>query len=976
MAPKRLDKQLNARKRREINGSILLVIGLFLAVTYFIPGTRTGVLGKIFFDFGKGMLGQLAFLLPLLLIYMALDFFVEKRLSRTTHRITHAMILLLIVASFNQIFQIDFELMKSLSLNPQGKSSALTVLRALWLGSINPDLVKGLTVPCGGLLGGLIGLGLQSLLGQVGAILLLILATLVECILLVNLSLSDLVDRLSQFLKRSAQKTQAHLQQQAMERQARQEQQKTPLPKRSRVALEREQLRAEVLRTTSPPASTQSPSDFYDLEVGQDALATAYQERSQASLSEELGIQPNAWADLSNQNFGLAQTRKIPDGMGGFLSVGEEDLDGTVRSSSEAMGILSRYPEWNAQSALDVTDQSGFETVQLASYDAGGQQHQLNLLGEEENEEEFKIPDFLKESMVERAPAEQMEEELDRILQDSLQEDLIELSTPEETQSIRQIEGLNFASNLVDETLENEETSEQAVPATPSRPSLAGTRKQDVRVIKKEELHEGTAKPYQLPPVTLLQRSEGGNASRRDREIQAMAKRLEETFRSFSIDAKLVNITSGPSITRFELAPGVGVKVSRIVNMKDDIALSLAAVGVRIEAPIAGKSLVGIEIPNKVTTPVSLRALIDSPDFRESKPLLTAALGRDIAGAPILLDIADMPHLLIAGATGSGKSVCINAILLSLLYRAKPDELKLIMIDPKVVELSIYNGIPHLLAPVVTDPRQAANTLNWAQLEMSRRYKLLAEHSVRNFKAYNELAERQGLEKLPMIVVVIDELADLMATAKNEVEGAIARLTALARAAGIHLIIATQRPSVDVITGVIKANIPKRIAFAVSSQVDSRTIIDTGGAEQLLGKGDMLYPCRESSKPSRGQGAFVSNQEVEAVVSFCAAQAITGYDESLAEDIVSTQSASGTSQESSQTQQDELFDAAVEIILDSGIASVSILQRRLNVGHPRAGRLVDALEQSGIVGPSEGSKPRKILINRSQWEERKLLRED
>lgn len=486
-------------------------------------------------------------------------------------------------------------------------------------------------------------------------------------------------------------------------------------------------------------------------------------------------------------------------------------------------------------------------------------------------------------------------------------------------------------------------------------------------------------KPYIYPDLNLLTPVQNNRNNNSEAEIRALADKLEFTLKSFGVDAEVINITTGPTITRFELSPGVGVKVSKIVNLNDDIALSLAATGVRIEAPIPGKSAIGIEIPNKDKRIVDLRSILAGNDWKNNNKPLKVALGRDIPGQPIVADLADMTHTLIAGATGSGKSICINAILISLLYHCHPKDLKLIMVDPKVVELSVYNGIPHLLVPVVTDPKKAAEALNWACVEMGRRYELLARAAVRDIKSYNEyVAKNQGVRKtvkqtdgqmvyevmehMPYLVVIIDELADLMMTAPQEVEDAINRIAAKGRACGIHLILATQRPSVDVITGVIKANVPSRIAFAVSSQVDSRTILDGSGAEKLLGKGDMLYNPRGAIKPLRGQGAFISDQDVEAVVDFLKEADADYVTEPV--DIFTSQN-NGTGDNSTDNDRDELFDAAVEIIMEAGYASVSILQRRLNIGYPRAGRLIDSLERAGIIGPANGSKPREIRISRN-----------
>jgi len=473
---------------------------------------------------------------------------------------------------------------------------------------------------------------------------------------------------------------------------------------------------------------------------------------------------------------------------------------------------------------------------------------------------------------------------------------------------------------------------------------------------------------YRAAPSALLHPDKNDDTGRSTKaSLAAQGKKLVDTLASFGVEATVVNVTHGPAITRFELSPGPGIKVSRIVNLTDDLALAMASVGVRIEAPIPGKAAIGIEIPNSETTPVTLRSLIDSPTFKKNTSPLTVALGRDIPGNPILCDLTTMPHLLIAGATGSGKSVCINSILISILCKATPDEVKLIMIDPKVVELSMYNGIPHLLAPVVTDPKKAANTLNWAVGEMTRRYSLFAEASVRDFRGYNEELKMNREPSLPLILIVIDELADLMQIASKEVEESIARLTAMARAAGIHLLIATQRPSVDVITGVIKANIPSRIAFAVSSQVDSRTILDMGGAEKLLGRGDMLYYPQSMAKPQRGQGAFVSDGEVEAVIDFLKAQNLGTYDPETAEAIVSASLAHHGDFAANSNGEDELLNQAVDIVLTAGCASVSILQRRMNIGYPRAARLIDTMQDKGYIGAFEGSKPRKLLVTQTQW---------
>lgn len=460
---------------------------------------------------------------------------------------------------------------------------------------------------------------------------------------------------------------------------------------------------------------------------------------------------------------------------------------------------------------------------------------------------------------------------------------------------------------------------------------------------------------YELPPLTLLNEEVVSAQTEDKSEYLEMAKLLEETLNNFNVDAKVVSVKRGPSITMFEIQPSPGVKVSKIVGLSDDIALNLATSHVRI-APIPGKVAIGIEVPNKVTSMVTIREVITSADFKKQKSKLTIGLGKDISGNAIIGDLANMPHLLIAGATGSGKSVCVNTIISSILFNARPDEVKFLMIDPKVVELSNYNGIPHLILPVVTDPKKASIALNWAVNEMTRRYKMFAEQVVRDMKSYNKKAEFNGLEMLPQIVVIIDELADLMMVAPNQVEDAICRLAQMARAAGIHLIVATQRPSVDVITGLIKANIPSRIAFSVSSSIDSRTIIDMGGAEKLLGKGDMLYYPIGASKPKRAQGAFMSDEEVEALVGFIKNQNHeVKYNEEILDDV---QSFAASTEDV-----DEYLEEAIQFVVESGQASASLMQRRFRVGYNRAARLVDSMEERGIIGPTRGSKPREVLIS-------------
>lgn len=498
------------------------------------------------------------------------------------------------------------------------------------------------------------------------------------------------------------------------------------------------------------------------------------------------------------------------------------------------------------------------------------------------------------------------------------------------------------------------------------------------------EISEQTAKAvtYTFPPIDLLKNVDNSlNSAEAEAEMKNNADTLVDTLKSFGVQTRIVDIHRGPTVTRYELQPSAGVKISKITGLSDDIALNLAAAGVRIEAPIPGKAAVGVEVPNRVKDIVTIREMIESPEFAANKSKLSFVVGKNIDGDIMIGDIAKMPHMIIAGTTGSGKSVCTNSIIMSILYNASPDEVRLVLIDPKMVEFKVYDGIPHLLIPVVTDPRKAAGALSWAVQEMLKRYKLFADYNVRDHGGYNEMAAvTDGVEPLPKIVIVIDELADLMMAAANEVEESICRLAQMARAAGMHLIIATQRPTVDVITGLIKANIPSRIALTVSSSIDSRTIIDTAGAEKLLGHGDMLYYPQGIPKPVRIQGCFASTKEVEAVVEFIKSGGTVEYSSEIIEEIeknIPAPKGEKPAADSNVPLSDgDIIDQAVEVLIDAGQASVSLLQRRLKLGFSRAGRIMDELVEMGVVGPQEGSKPRKVLVTKEMWMQRKLINQD
>lgn len=604
-------------------------------------------------------------------------------------------------------------------------------------------------------------------------------------------------------------------------------------------------------------------------------------------------------------------------------------------------------------------------------YDFGREEEPVIHTHSEPEPEEYREP-FAKEETA--GLAEETAAGADPAVNVETQEAVMEHIFAEETEEGGEVP-LTF--EIEDEPFEEDEPSVEEIPFEAIPEEEIPEEKMTEKILTKPEPERENVpepvpepepepeKPYIFPPIQLLGEDPQNGGGDSKAELLANARKLETTLKSFGVEAKVIQINKGPTVTRYELSPSQGVKVSKIVNLADDIALNLAASGIRIEAPIPGKAAVGIEVPNKETQSVYLRTVLESEAFKEHSSRLAFALGEDIAGNPVVTDIAKMPHLLIAGATGSGKSVCINTLITSILYKAKPDEVKLLLVDPKVVELSVYNGIPHLLIPVVTDPKKASAALNWAVREMLQRYNDFAANGVRDIKGFNAMMEEKGdpKGKMSQIVIIIDELADLMMAAPGEVEDAICRLAQMARAAGMHLIIATQRPSVDVITGVIKANIPSRLAFAVSSGIDSRTILDTVGAEKLLGKGDMLFYPSGQSKPARLQGAFVTDREVEDIVDFLRKSGRPNYDQQTIDQITTSSKAGGDDSEA-----DEFFEAAVELVLEKEKASVSMLQRQFRIGYNRAARLMDDLERRGIVGPEEGSKPRRVLITRAEWE--------
>lgn len=589
------------------------------------------------------------------------------------------------------------------------------------------------------------------------------------------------------------------------------------------------------------------------------------------------------------------------------------------------------------------------------------------------------------------APSEENEQESDKSKKKKKKKDESEAPQSEEMRVSQQIiDDINAAiekkkaekvhnnSQIMQEPKSIDEIVENATDSNAKKASSDNDKASEKFEVTGEQMNS-TVEDYVIPPVSLLKAAKHAKEKDISNELKNSAEKLVETLHSFNVDATITDISRGPSVTRYELKPATGIRISKITTLTDDIALNLAATSIRIEAPIPGKSAVGIEVPNSIRNSVSMREIVDSPEFSRQKSKLSAGLGKDISGNCVFCDVAKMPHLLIAGTTGSGKSVCMNSIIVSILYRAKPDEVKFLMIDPKQVEFSKYAGIPHLLVPVVTDARKASGALGWAVSEMLQRYAKFSETGVRDIEGYNKYVQKHDdMEPMPKICIFIDELADLMMAAPKEVEDSICRLAQMARAAGMHLVIATQRPSVDVITGLIKSNISSRIALTVSSQIDSRTILDSSGAEKLLGKGDMLYSPIGANKPTRVQGCFISDEEIEELCDFIKNQGESEYDENIQKEIEAKavqEKKSPFEGDDEDSNYDPLFEKAAEIVMETGTASTSFLQRKLSVGYARGAKIIDQLQEYGVIGPPEGSKPRQVLMNKQMWLEKRAYDE-
>ncbi len=967
--------------KKEVMGVVLFFCAIILGLMYYLPEKITGVVGNFLRSVGFGFFGYIAMILPCFLFYAAIDLFIEKRERVAFTRVKAAILILVCSASLFAAITMNFEHFRSICI-PDGKENpAVTkAIQLLWKSGLEKDLIRapgesGLLIP-GGLIGGLIAVSIESVCGKVVTILIMIAFTLSLVILIFHVSLK----KTAQNLGKAAKKTYVNARQN-MNRKGRPNAYRTDIPQQRPVNLNAGY--SPFVAGGGNPGKRDVPiingnvgNDPYGLPVEYDsydpfnvqAKAPVDQATGFYNFGQEIAPDQNAQPPMEFGDKTISYgDKKIP--------VGEHDNAADFSYNANAhhipYDIVQRKEYYsfdndkkNKQGFYDLTE-NGMPQVEYMSYpnedDESLYHNDYTNVYDEPYRNDSDVPgvrtphvpvdltENLGEEILDKPRGSNVATAMNYEKQSQPSENAIKINAEEEREGFSATEGRKM------------DTSVSAKGAqTPLVGSMGRKRKRGDK--------------YVPAPTRLLDTEPKVKNPKNDQELMSKARLLEETLKSFGINSKVVNITHGPTITRFELTIATGTKVSKVQGLADDIQMAMAAISVRIEAPIPGKSAIGIEIPNDKSTAVRLKGLLETDEFRNSPPL-NVALGRDIPGKPMYCDLAKMPHLLIAGSTGSGKSVCLNSILVSILCKASPDQVKLIMVDPKVVELAVYNGIPHLIMPVVTDMQKATNTLKWAVIEMERRYSLFAENSVRDLNGYNEVCKMEGEPTLPLIVVIIDEFADLMMVASKEVEAQVLRLAAKARAAGIHLILATQRPSVDVITGVLKNNLPSRIALAVTSGVDSKTILDQTGAEKLLGKGDMLYAPQSAPKPIRGQGAFVTDDEVENVVTYLKQHYDSEYDENIMDTINNAVagsidgSSSGSGSKGDDSGEDELLDAAVEVILEQKVASVSILQRRLGIGYPRAARLIDVMEQKKYIGPFEGSKPRKVLIDPAQWME-------
>lgn len=928
-APKRETTRMPESRERfgdSILDEVILIVIIVISAVVFISQitSKMGVVGQVIGGLFQGLLGISGVLLPVLVIIYCIWMLMSEERKWPLVRAFGGALFLLTVASAAYLFH------------------PLNVSGDLGFAKKAMELFDSGSLTNGGLIGGLFGGGLFSLLDALGSVIVLLAMLVISIILATGRSFFGAMGTLAD--------------QQKVRRQVRNEKIKN---KADRIRQEEKMEAARLEKQEAKRRRVMNKEDF-NIEL-HEVEATEHPEVKETVFRQK------------KQDYSVKKREPIYD----FVKENEMPMEEPKQDFNVVFGGKLQVDELEQGTQMPPRSTERFKVVEPLK-EVAKKQEPVEMTEEEAVYEKIFGEDNTVENMAEETPEEAWDMESQaaalaaeamRAAEEKTDFHFADLEDAEETAS-QEMDMLEVEEPMAEEEMPVEEVQPVAeemptdVPAAePAKPEAQKETAQQPAAAPAEPAE----KPYVFPPISLLGRDPGNSSGSGILEQQKNGRKLEMTLKSFGVEARVINVSAGPTVTRYEVSPSQGVKVSKIVNLADDIALNLAASGIRIEAPIPGKAAVGIEVPNKETKSVYLRTVLESDAFRKHPSKLAFALGEDITGNPIVTDIAKMPHLLIAGATGSGKSVCINTLITSILYKADPKEVKLLLVDPKVVELSVYNGIPHLLIPVVTDPKKASAALNWAVREMLERYNDFAACGVRDIKGFNAMKEEKGEPeaKMPQIVIIIDELADLMMAAPGEVEDSICRLAQMARAAGMHLIIATQRPSVDVITGVIKANIPSRLAFAVSSGIDSRTILDMVGAEKLLGKGDMLFYPSGQAKPSRIQGAFVTDKEVEQIVDFLRKSSRPGYTQEMVDQITAVaKTASGLSEET-----DEFFEQAVDLILEKEKASVSMLQRQFRIGYNRAARLMDELERRGLVGPEEGSKPRKVLITRAQWEE-------
>ena len=933
-APKRETTRMPESRERfgdSILDEVILIVIIVISAVVFISQitSKMGVVGQVIGGLFQGLLGISGVLLPVLVIIYCIWMLMSEERKWPLVRAFGGALFLLTVASAAYLFH------------------PLNVSGDLGFAKKAMELFDSGSLTNGGLIGGLFGGGLFGLLDALGSVIVLLAMLVISIILATGRSFFGAMGTLADHQK--------------VRRQVRNEKIKN---KADRIRQEEKMEAARLEKQEAKRRRVMNKEDF-NIEL-HEVEATEHPEVKETVFRQK------------KQDYSVKKREPIYD----FVKENEMPMEEPKRDFNVVFGGKLQVDELEQGTQMPPKSTERFKVVEPLK-EVAKKQEPVEMTEEEAVYEKIFGEDNTVENMAEETPEEAWDMESQaaalaaeamRAAEEKTDFHFADLEDAEETTS-PEMDMPEVEEPVAEEEMPVEEVqpvAEEMSAETPApEPAKPETTNPEVQKEAAQQPAAASAepaeKPYVFPPISLLGRDPGNSSGSGILEQQKNGRKLEMTLKSFGVEARVINVSAGPTVTRYEVSPSQGVKVSKIVNLADDIALNLAASGIRIEAPIPGKAAVGIEVPNKETKSVYLRTVLESDAFRKHPSKLAFALGEDITGNPIVTDIAKMPHLLIAGATGSGKSVCINTLITSILYKADPKEVKLLLVDPKVVELSVYNGIPHLLIPVVTDPKKASAALNWAVREMLERYNDFAACGVRDIKGFNAMKEEKGEPeaKMPQIVIIIDELADLMMAAPGEVEDSICRLAQMARAAGMHLIIATQRPSVDVITGVIKANIPSRLAFAVSSGIDSRTILDMVGAEKLLGKGDMLFYPSGQSKPSRIQGAFVTDKEVEQIVDFLRKSSRPGYTQEMVDQITAVaKTASGPSEET-----DEFFEPAVDLILEKEKASVSMLQRQFRIGYNRAARLMDELERRGLVGPEEGSKPRKVLITRAQWEE-------